>query len=226
MANPQSFDRLLWRAADQIHDRLNPGNLPLTDLLVPETSWSHWQVCLHRISRARNRRWTGAVETVRQQALETLTELRARLEDCRNALTLHSDKVGVSSVGDIYRDLVALRDEFPQVAVEFSNGSVSVTTEPVVLEGMDLGPFEIKLSWTEACAPLRRRHAPPCRSQSTLRRRRTPVDPASVATGPSGRLLSDRAADSANVQLRQRVCPTRSMVGTGMSRLRNGVERG
>jgi hypothetical protein len=86
--------------------------------------------------------------------LDVLTELRARLDDCRNALASSSDDVGVSSVGDIYRDLASLRDEFPQVTVEFLNGSVSVTTESIVLEGMDLGPFEIKLSWTEVGAPL------------------------------------------------------------------------
>ena len=67
---PKSFDRLLWKAAARIHDRLNPGRLSLTDLLLPETPWLCWQVCLRRIRRARNRKWAGAVETVRQEALE------------------------------------------------------------------------------------------------------------------------------------------------------------
>ena len=39
MPKPQSFDRLLWKAADRIHGRLNPGRVSLTDLLLPETSW-------------------------------------------------------------------------------------------------------------------------------------------------------------------------------------------
>jgi hypothetical protein len=154
MAKPKSFDHLLWKAADRIHDRLNTDNLSLTELLSPETSWCDWQVCLRRIGRARNRKWNGAVETVRQQALKALTELRAQLESCRSLLTLNTDGVGVSSVGDIYRDLVAVRDEFPQVAAEFSNGSVSVTTDPITLEDVYLGPFDIKLSWTDAFAPL------------------------------------------------------------------------
>ena len=154
MSKPKSFDRLLWKAADRIHDRLNPGKLSLTDLLLPETPWLCWQVCLRRIQTAQSRKWTGAVDSVRLEAVAALMELDARLEGCRNSLTLNTDAPGGSSVGDIYRDLVALRDEFPQVAVEFSYGSVSVTTEPIVLEETYLGPFEIKLSWTDTCDPL------------------------------------------------------------------------
>ncbi len=154
MAKPQSFDRLLWRAADRIHARLTSEEPWLTDLLSPETHWHDWRVCLHRIRRAQNQKWAGAVETVRQEALETLADLKTRLEDCRNVLASRRSEPPVSSVGDIYRDLVALRDEFPKVAVEFSHGSVSATTKAIVLEGIYLGPFEIRLSWTSTCSPL------------------------------------------------------------------------
>ncbi len=46
MPKPQSFDRLLWKAADRIHGCLNAESPSLADLLLPETSWLHWQVCL------------------------------------------------------------------------------------------------------------------------------------------------------------------------------------
>ena len=154
MDKPPSFDRLLWKAADRIRDRLNAETLSLTGLLLPETPWRDWRVRLRRIDRARNRRWAGAEETVRQEALAALTELGARLEGCRNVLAPGGDRSVVSSVGDIYRDLASLRDEFPKVAADVANGSVSVTTEPIVLEETYLGPFEIKLSWTDARAPL------------------------------------------------------------------------
>jgi len=160
VAKSQSFDRLLWKAADRIHNRLKPGTVPLTDLLLPETPWLYWQVCLRRIRKAGSRKWTGAVERVRQEARNVLTELIDRLQGCRTALAPGGDRSGrdrsgVSSVGEIYRDLLSLRDEFPQVALEFSSGSVSVTTEPIVLDEVYLGPFEIKLDWTDAWDPLR-----------------------------------------------------------------------
>ena len=150
MPKPQSFDRLLWKAAGRIHGRLNPGKVSLTDLLLPETPWLDWQICLRRIRRALNRNWAGAVDTVRQQAMMALTDLTNRLQGCRSALAPDSDRPGVSSVGEIYCDLLSLRDEFPEVTVEFSRGSVSAITETVVLEETHLGPFEIRLSWTDA----------------------------------------------------------------------------
>jgi len=113
MAKPQSFDRLLWKAADQIHDRLNPQELSLTDLLSPETPWRYWQICLRRIGKAQDCNWAAAVEIVRQEALQTLTELSDRLEGCRNVLAPGRDRPVVASVGEIYCDLVSLRDEFP-----------------------------------------------------------------------------------------------------------------
>ena len=150
MPEPQSFDRLLWKTADRIHNRLKPEKLSLTDLLLPETPWLYWQVCLRRIRRAGDRQWSGAVKIVRREALEALAGLTERLSVCRSALALRVERAVVSSVGEIYCDLVSLRDEFPKVAVELSNRSVSVTTEPIVLEETYLGPFEIKLSWTGA----------------------------------------------------------------------------
>lgn len=115
MGKPKSFDRVLWMAADRIHECLKTESPSLADLLLPETSWLHWQDCLRRIQTARSRKWTGAVDSMRHEALAALMELQARLEGCRNPLALNSNALGVSSVADIYRDLVALRDEFPTV---------------------------------------------------------------------------------------------------------------
>jgi hypothetical protein len=154
MPKPQSFDRLLWKAADQIHRRLHPEQRLLTELRLPETPWLCWQACLRRIRKARNRQWAAAGEIVRQQALDALAELGDSLGSCRGLLASGIDRPSVSSVGDIYRDLASLRNEFPKVTVEFSSGSVSVTTEPIVLEETYLGPFEIRLHWNDPCDPL------------------------------------------------------------------------
>lgn len=154
MPKPQSFDRLLWKAADRIHDCLNSEKPSMIELLSPETPWLFWQRSLQRIRKVSDRQWAGAGAIVRQESLKVLTELTDRLDVCRSVLAPRNDAVGVSSVGDIYRDLASLRDEFPKVAAEFSSGSVSVTTEPIVLEETYLGPFEIKLIWTDACDVL------------------------------------------------------------------------
>ena len=48
---------------------------------------------------------------------------------------------------DIYQDLVALRQEFEELDYDLRERRLSVVTEPIVLEGVYLGPFEIRLQW-------------------------------------------------------------------------------
>ncbi len=150
MPKPQSFDRHLWKAADRIHHRLQPSQPSLTDRLFPQAPLHSWQMCVRRIRKAGDRQWSAALDIVRREALAALAEMKDWIVGCRGVLNPRIERPGDSSVGDIYRDLVSLRDEFPEVAVEFSDSSVSVTTEPIVLEDIYLGPFEIKLSWANA----------------------------------------------------------------------------
>jgi hypothetical protein len=53
----------------------------------------------------------------------------------------------LQSVREIFKDLVALSDEFEGVTIDGSSQTVSVTTDRIVLEEVDLGPFEIRLHW-------------------------------------------------------------------------------
>ena len=51
------------------------------------------------------------------------------------------------SASDIYRDILALDDEFEEVEIDLDEHELSVTTDRIVLEDIDLGPFEIRLDW-------------------------------------------------------------------------------
>ena len=53
----------------------------------------------------------------------------------------------LTTVGDIYRDLLAVEDEFEEINFDRKRRWLSVTTEPIELEGIYLGPFEIRLIW-------------------------------------------------------------------------------
>jgi hypothetical protein len=50
-------------------------------------------------------------------------------------------------VGDIYHDLVTLAEEFDTLDYKRNAHWLSVTTEPIELQGIYLGPFEIRLGW-------------------------------------------------------------------------------
>eukprot|EP00913_Durusdinium_trenchii_P010894 g10223.t1 len=136
----------------------------VTDLKTSRSRWSQQQV-EHSADQlilyaelakelAESRGWHGALELVRQESLTALAQLTDRLQATRNGLTAPAGRTTLATAGDIYLDLVSLQDEFVSVTAEFSRGSLSATTEPIVLEGTDLGPFEIQLNWTGSGDPL------------------------------------------------------------------------
>jgi hypothetical protein len=51
----------------------------------------------------------------------------------------------VASAHDVYRDLAALEEEFECLDFDCRHGWLSVTTEPLELQGIYLGPFEVRL---------------------------------------------------------------------------------
>jgi hypothetical protein len=55
----------------------------------------------------------------------------------------------IATTGDIYQDLVALGNEFEGLEYNCQARRLSVTTEPIVLEGVLLGAFEIQLQWAQ-----------------------------------------------------------------------------
>jgi len=57
------------------------------------------------------------------------------------------------SAPDVYRDLVALEREFEEVGINLGAKQLIVTTEPIVLEMMEFGPFEIRLDWARLGQP-------------------------------------------------------------------------
>jgi hypothetical protein len=52
-------------------------------------------------------------------------------------------------IGDVYRDLVQLEEEFDSVILDPKNHLVTVTTGPITLQEKYLGPFEIRLKLAE-----------------------------------------------------------------------------
>jgi hypothetical protein len=55
----------------------------------------------------------------------------------------------MASVSDIHADLVALSDEFEEFSFDRRGRTISVTTEPIQLEDVYLGAFEIRLDYSD-----------------------------------------------------------------------------
>ena len=69
------------------------------------------------------------------------------LKESFQRLTSNRPSFVVPTVRDIFADLVALVEEFDDVSIVLSERLVAVTTAPVVLEGLALGRFQVRLDW-------------------------------------------------------------------------------
>jgi len=97
-----------------------------------------------RLRICRARRWTAT--EAREQGI-----LRRRLSDLdlairRLANDLELRGTPLPSPRTVYDDIRELEEEFGEVRLEAEDGCLSVATEPIVLEGVELGPFELRLN--------------------------------------------------------------------------------
>jgi hypothetical protein len=99
--------------------------------------------------------------------------LVSQLQAFRQEITDLTRQRRTSSASQIAADLAALPDEFPAVRIDLQQRTITTRTEPIELEGVWLGPFDICLWWERlgtrrpyeviACQPRR----PACDTQVT-----------------------------------------------------------
>jgi hypothetical protein len=132
------------RAAGRIHAELRPSLTDADDL--PIAAWQRCQRFQRLMGCARARGWTAAERICRTQLKRSLAALRQELDECERSL----DVVPTSpaqTLRDVYDDLVAIEAEFDGFRVNLREATISVVTRSVVLADVDLGRFEIVLSW-------------------------------------------------------------------------------
>ena len=143
---PHLPNRLYLRAASKIHERLTICKpQPLTTEII-EMDWRRFHRYLRLLRQARHRKWLAAEKIYKLRLERSTQELRTSLE------RIFPDRQPfnqVASVLEIYRDLVALEKEFSEVSIDLQEREISVRTEPLVLEEVELGPFEMILSWEQ-----------------------------------------------------------------------------
>ena len=119
----------------------------------PELPTAAWQRCRRLqglLTQAQQRGWRHAERRCRDRLRRTLADLRRQLDDGDFA---REENRYQPSLRDLYDDLRALENEFPGLTMNLKEGTLSVVTESIVLEGIDLGPFEIELDWRRLPSP-------------------------------------------------------------------------
>ena len=135
-------------AAIVLHERLVGKQRHTDSISLPTYVWSSIQSLQRQIDMARQRGWYGAAKRLREDLAFAVSDFRRQLDD------LHRRLEGASrtpcrnvSATDVYRDLVALKDEFEEVEINLEEKELSVTTDSITLDGIFLGPFQIRLEW-------------------------------------------------------------------------------
>lgn len=137
--------RTLYRTAEDVRSRL--AHDARSTPFLPEGRWDELQKLLRQIHRCNAHGFAAARKCLEIGLERQLSALVAALN--AQLIQARSERPSIPSIREIYDDLAALSGEFHDVSIDFDTGTISVTTEPVTLGDVHLGPFEIRLAWRE-----------------------------------------------------------------------------
>ena len=141
--------RNLLRLAVDIHGRLTQHAPSVVAPRWPTDAWQRCQDLIQQMERAQLHGWLLAADRLRQELAFALALLRGRLTEASECLQPACEDRRPVSPRDLYEDIVALEDEFEEVTWNRSAKTLSVITDPIELEQIDLGRFEICLDWSK-----------------------------------------------------------------------------
>jgi len=136
------------RVAQAIHDQYVCCQQHPTAVDLPDNGWQSCQALLRKAERAQQHGWYGAASRLRHDLAWRLDRFRLDLGNILQQLPSPMDRPSSASALDIYRDIVALYDEFDDVSWDLRAKTLSVNTTDIVLKEVFLGPFEIRLDFS------------------------------------------------------------------------------
>ena len=141
------FRRQALRAAARIHEHLlGPARLaPLP--MLPRATWQEVADHVRRYGWCRSRGWQAAGRSLQGGLSYSVRRLIRELEEFHSQLPAADRERRIAAPRDIAADLEALPREFAEVVINLQERTITVATDPVRLEEVYLGPFEIELRW-------------------------------------------------------------------------------
>ncbi len=138
-------DKRWLRRASAIYHHLQTAQPAQSTVAWPSAAWQRCELLSRRLRRASERGWHLTAARLQRELRELLRRLAAEFTAIERQIEPHLHDRPTASVRDIHADLKALQQEFDEVSVDRRQGTISVTTEPIELEGVYLGAFEIRL---------------------------------------------------------------------------------
>lgn len=148
----RSERKLLLRAALALQRVYHKNHNQRTDVDIPIQDWERVQHQYRRVLRAESRRWYLAANRCRRQLQRGVRQLMTQVSRIEQQLS--QQPPAIPSLQLLFDELRSLSDEFEPVEFNLRNAEISVHTEPIELEGHDLGPFAIVLHWNQDSGQL------------------------------------------------------------------------
>jgi hypothetical protein len=98
----------------------------------------------HLFYAAIERNWLSSAEQIISRVNRNLNDFSYHLQRFKELV--NSDETVLPKLADIYAELIQIEQEFGEIKFDSNEKAISVTTEPITLNDIPLGPFEVKLS--------------------------------------------------------------------------------
>jgi hypothetical protein len=118
---------------------------------LPVEEWNELVQITRRIQLAHDRGWHLAAASLAEDQLTFATYFQQRIDAWVEGRRRKPTGTILPETAELYQDLLGLKEEFGAVKYDSAEAEVIVTTNEIVLEGTDLGRFEMRLdlSWAE-----------------------------------------------------------------------------
>jgi hypothetical protein len=143
----QTLNHNFLRTAGLIQAKLAHQACEIDSLVLAEAPWRRVNSVARSVQLAHSRGWYLAARHQEEQLLREIEDLQTELARVSNELRQRLAPQTIPTQADLYWDLVALESEFEEVQGDLREHLLSVTTRPIVLEGIELGRFQIRLDW-------------------------------------------------------------------------------
>ena len=145
-------DRTMLRASERLHESLCRRRQQHEGISLPELSWQELQKSVRQIRAALRRGWNLAAARLTHKLTRDLNHFSERLSALATVLRDRSRHVPPPTSFELFRQIKDLQLEFGDVTCDLQQNQLCVTTEPIELDGVSLGSFDIRLAWHELSA--------------------------------------------------------------------------
>lgn len=139
------FDRSLWRLAGRLEARLtcrDPQHVPQR---LDQAGWLAARRLESRLEQIAGRHWAAAGDHLSWRFQHSLQLLQTSLGQLQQQLSSQGTYSGPPLQRQLYEELQATVDTFPDCTFDLRQQTLTVITEPITLEETYLGPFRIEL---------------------------------------------------------------------------------